>query len=66
VGALLTDLGPDPVDVEVDVDAVGDGLGKVYSDTRFWWKKAKVCLPGVAVRPMTWASKYSRTPRQTP
>ena len=33
----------------------------LYSITRFWLKKPKVCLAGVAVRPMRWASKYSST-----
>ena len=44
--ALLGDLGVDPVDVEVDVDAVGDRLLVPYSMTRFWLKKPKVCFPG--------------------
>jgi len=36
---------------------------KLYSITRFWLKKPKVCFEGVAVNPMIKASKYSSTCR---
>ena len=54
---LNGDFGEDGEDVKADVDVVRDGGFVSYSATRFWLKKPRVCLVGVAVSPMMKASK---------
>jgi hypothetical protein len=64
-GALLGDAGADAVDVEVNVDTVGDGLLVAILHHQVLIEEAQRLLGGVAVRPTRKASKYSRTCRHT-
>ena len=64
--AVLGDLRLDPVDVEVDVDAVGDGLLVGVLGDQVLSEETEGLHVGVAVKPTMWASKYSRTARHLP
>ena len=64
LAALLGDLGVDAVDLVADIHAIGDGPLVVVFRDEVLVEEPRVCLEGVAVRPMRKASKYSSTCRQ--
>ena len=57
VAPCSRDPGPDAVDVEADVHAVGDGLLMAVFHDEVLLKKPMVCFVGVAVSPIRKASK---------